>query len=329
MKRIGNIFGKIVDIENLMKAHKNARKDKSFYAEVQRVDKEPMRYLEMVRKELIEKTYRVSEYDIFEKRCEDKVRKIYKLPYFPDRIVQWAIMLQIQERIDKHLIKNTYSAIPGRGIHKALLDVNRALKNYPEQTRYCVKLDVRKYYPSINQKILMVKLRKVIKCKETLEFIEKIVTSLPESEGIPIGSYLSQYFGNYYLSELDHYCKEKLKCKFYYRYMDDIVVLGATKEEVWKVFYEIKDFLEKDELEVKGNYKVFPVDIQGLDFVGYRFFRNRIIARKSIFKKLRKRMNFLREVKRTKKQESSFQSYNGWLKWTTCTEFKRRVLNEI
>lgn len=329
MKRLGNIFEKITSISNLIEAHTNARRDKSFYTEVKMVDMDPGKYAYQIQQMLIEKKYTVSKYDIFEKQCDNKLRKIYKLPYFPDRIVQWAIMLKIQERLDKHLIAQTYSAIPGRGIHMALRNVDKALKSDIEGTRYCLKLDVNKYYPSINQERLMKKLERVIKCKDTLELISLIVHSLPADEGIPIGSYLSQYFGNYYLSDLDHYCKEKLGCKHYHRYMDDIIVLGNTKEELWEVFYKIKAHLESDSLKIKDNYKVFPVDSKGIDFIGYRFFRNRIIARKSIYKKMKKRMNFLRKIKRTKRQECSYQSYNGWLRWTTCTNLKRRLSDEI
>lgn len=322
MKRLTNIFHKIISIDNLLEAHRNARKDKSFYSEVQKVDKDPVFYCNQIQEMLINKTYKVSEYEIFEKQCDHKVRKIYKLPYFPDRIIQWALMLQIQERIDTHLIEQTYSAIKGRGIHKALLHINKALKN-KEDTKYCLKIDVKKYYPNINQEILSKKMRKIIKCKDTLALLDQYITSLPANEGIPIGSYLSQYFGNYYLSELDHYCKEILKCKYYYRYMDDIVILDSSKERLWFIFKELEEKLKEEKLKIKENYKVFPLD-SGLDFVGYRFFRNRIVARKSIYKKMKKRLNFLIKVKRTKNQECSYQSYKGWLKWTTCENLKRR-----
>lgn len=329
MKRIGNIFKDVVSIENILHAHKNARKDKSFYTDVQMVDSDPEFYAKEIQKRLLGNEYQVSAYTIFERQCGEKLRKIYKLPYFPDRIVQWAIMLQIQNRLDKHFIAHTYSAIPGRGIHLAVRNVNKELKHDPQGTRYCLKLDVNKYYPSIDQDRLMEKLCRVIKCSETLSLIKKIVSSLPKASGIPIGSYLSQYFGNYYLSDLDHYCKEKLVCKYYHRYMDDIVIFGDSKEYLWKVFYAIKAHLSTDGLTIKSNYKIFPIDSEGLDFVGYRFFRNRTIARKRIYKKLRKRMSFLSKVKRTKNQECSYQSYNGWLKWTTCSKLKRRLENEI
>ena len=111
--------------------------------------------------------------------------------------------------------------------------------------------------------------------------------------------------------------------------MDDIVIFGDSKEYLWKVFCAIKEHLNNDKLTIKPNYKIFPIDLEGLDFVGYRFFRNRTIARKRIYKKLRKRMSFLSKVKRTKNQECSYQSYNGWLKWTTCSKLKRRLENEI
>ena len=120
MKRYDHLFEKICDIENLRKAHKNAKKGKGWYKEVQEIDKDPDKYLEQIQEMLINHTYRTSEYEVFYKDDGKKKRKIYKLPYFPDRICQWAILQVIEPCIINNLTTDTYSAIPDRGIHKAL-----------------------------------------------------------------------------------------------------------------------------------------------------------------------------------------------------------------
>lgn len=96
------------------------------------------------------KTYKTSEYEIFEKQEGNKLRKIYKLPYFPDRICQWAIIQVIEPYLLRTLTDDTYSALPNRGVERARKKVVRALKTDVEGTEWCLKIDVKKYYPSIN-----------------------------------------------------------------------------------------------------------------------------------------------------------------------------------
>lgn len=100
--------------------------------------------------------------------------------------------------------------------------------------------------------------------------------------GVPIGNYLSQYFANLYLSELDHLCKEELKCKFYYRYADDIVILSDDKDFLHKVLIYIKLYVHTIGLKVKDNYQIYPVDSRGINFVGYVFYHTHTLIRKSI-----------------------------------------------
>lgn len=97
--------------------------------------------------------------------------------------------------------------------------------------------------------------------------------------GVPIGNYLSQYFANLYLSELDHLCKEELKCKFYYRYVDDIVILSNDKDFLHKVLIYIKLYVNTIGLKVKDNYQIYPVDSRGINFVGYVFYHTHTLIR--------------------------------------------------
>ena len=214
MKRIGNIFEKIIDIDNLRRAYKRSRRGKTKLRLVKEVDKDSEKYLAEIQKSLIDKTYKTSKYKIFKLIERGKEREICNLPYYPDRIVHWALMYQIEPIFRRLLIYDTYAALPEKGTHKALRRLHKFMQD-KEETKYCLKLDVRKYYNSVDKEILKQMLRKHIKCKNTLWLLDEIIDSYPN--GIPIGNYTSQYFGNFYLSEFDHWLKEEKHIKYYFK----------------------------------------------------------------------------------------------------------------
>ena len=313
MKRYGHLYEKITDIENLKTAHINARKGKTFYKEVKMVDKNPEYYAKEISNMLINKTYKVSDYEVFERIDKGKKRQISKLPYYPDRIVQWAILQQINFIFEKSFIYDTYSSIPGRGMHFGLKRVKNAMKD-KYNTKYCLKIDVKKYYPHIKHIILKEKLRRKIKDPDLLWLLNVIIDSY--SPGIPIGNYLSQYFANYYLTFFDRYCKEHLKIKHYFRYMDDIVILHKNKKYLHWLKKHFDWWLEKElELKIKSNWQVFPAHKRGIDFLGYRIFGDFILLRNSTKRRMVKKMKKISKHNIvSNKDNSSIQSYKGWLK---------------
>lgn len=146
MKRHGDIYDKICTIENLREAHRNARKDKLFYAEVKMVDSDPDKYLKQIQEMLINGTYEVSEYQVSIINDKGKERCLAKLPYFPDRIIQWAVMLQIEHTFMEVFCAHTCASIKERGISKALKLLRGYLEDVPG-TQYCLKVDISKFYP--------------------------------------------------------------------------------------------------------------------------------------------------------------------------------------
>lgn len=138
--------------------------------------------------------------------------------------------------------------------------------------------------------------------------------------GIPIGNYVSQYDGNFNLSALDHWLKEEKGIKYYFRYMDDMVILNGSKEELHKLKREIDDFLAQNLKQVvKHNWQVFPSKVRGIDFVGYRFFGEYTLLRKSTCKTFKKKMLAISKKREnnmspTYSEWCSFNSYMGWLK---------------
>ena len=293
MKRYGNLYSQIYDMENLRLAHKNAQKGKGWYKEVKMVNANPDYYLKILHESLMNKTYNTSEYETFVKNDSGKERLIYKLPYFPDRICQWAILQVIEPMLLKNFIPDTFSVIPGKGIHVALHRVEDAIQNDVVGTQYCLKIDAKKFYPSINHDILKQKYRRLFKDKDLLWLLDEIIDSTPGDTGIPIGNYISQYSGNFYFSQFDHWIKENKHIKHYFRYMDDIVIFGKSKEELHQLRKDIDVYFRtKMKLKIKENWQIFPTFVRGVDFVGYRTFLNYKLLRKSTCK------NFKRRTKR-------------------------------
>jgi len=331
MKRIGYLYEKIYDMNNLKLAHKNARKGKSYYKDVQMVNGNEEYYLKKIQDMLINKTYKNSPYEIFKVWDKTKEREIYKLPYYPDRIIQWALLQVIEPILLKKLTVNTFSSIKNRGIHQGLIKIKKVLKD-KENTQYCLKFDIRHYYPSINHNILKDNYIRIFKDKNLLWLIDEIIDSVEmcEGTGIPIGNYLSQWSANIYLSSFDHWLKETKHCKYVFRYMDDVVILSESKEQLHCLLNEIRDYLSVIKLELKCNYQIFPVDVRGIDFLGYRIFRNYTLLRKSTCMNFKRKMNKIRKKStRTKSDECTIQSYLGWLKWCNSYRLKQKYLKGL
>ena len=326
MKRYGNLYSKIYDIENIRLAHANARKGKTYYSEVKLVDSNQEFYFNKIHLMLKDKTFINSEYEVFTRVFNKKEREIYKLPYFPDRIIHHCIMQILEPIWRKTLIRNTFSSIKGRGIYDGFKRLKKSLLDI-ENTQYCLKLDIKKFYPSINHTVLKNVIRKKIKCKDTLWLLDTIIDSV---KGVPIGNYLSQYFGNLVLSKLDHLIKEKLKIKYYFRYCDDLVLLNKSKKLLHHVFNKIRIYCNKIHLSIKKNYQVFCVKDRGISFLGYRFFHRFILARKNIVNNFKRKIKSIIKTWTTlpnTKVINSLMSYYGWLKHGSCYNLMFKYMN--
>ncbi|MGV8094488.1 MAG: reverse transcriptase domain-containing protein [Mangrovibacterium sp.] len=317
MKRINNLFERIYCIENLQMADTIARKGKLKQPGVIQHDRHRDENIQKLHEILKDKTYRTSEYTTFT-IFEPKERLIFRLPYFPDRITHHAVMNVLEPIFVSTFTVNTYSCIKGRGIHGAAAAVKKALKDV-ENTQYCLKLDIKKFYPSIDHAILKQLLRRKIKDNDLLWLLDEIIDS---TDGLPIGNYLSQYFANYYLTFFDHWMKENKRVHYYFRYADDIVILSSSKPYLHALFSEIRTFLDVNlKLTIKQNYQVFPVAARGIDFIGYVFYHTHTLLRKNIKK------NFARMLSKNR-NEKSIASYNGWAAHCNSKNLLKKLLHE-
>jgi retron-type reverse transcriptase len=321
MKRHGNLFEQIVNLDNLLLAHYNARKGKTHYSEVQQVDKDPIHYCQQIQNMLINNNYIISEYRN-KTITEPKERLIYILPYYPDRIIQHAILQIIGPIFERTFIHTSYAARKNKGLHEASYKLREYLQD-TTNTQYFLKFDIKKFYPSIDHQILKEKISNKIKCKETLNILFHIIDST--DSGIPIGNYISQYFGNIYLNDFDHYLKEKLKCKYYIRYCDDGIILSKCKEWLIKIKSCIINNLNVIKLKLHSKTFIASTSV-GVDFLGYIHFHQ--------YNKLRKhiKLNMIREVNNPSHNHiQSLSSYYGWCTHANTKQLlqKYNILNRI
>jgi retron-type reverse transcriptase len=317
MKRKNNLYQRICSIENLQLADSIARKGKQNQPGVIEHDKRREQNINDLHDILIDKTYKTSEYTTFI-IYEPKEREIFRLPYFPDRIVHHAVMNILEPIFVSTFTADTYSCIKKRGIHAAAAAVKSALKD-TAGTKFCLKLDIKKFYPNVNHEVLKQLLRRKIKDRDLLWLLDGIIDS---ADGLPIGNYLSQYFANFYLTYFDHWIKEEKHVGYYFRYADDMVILSDSKPYLHQLLSDLTIHLqEKLKLTVKENYQIFPVDARGIDFVGYVFLHSHVLLRKSIKK------SFARMLSRNKNPQS-IASYKGWAKHCNSNHLIKKLLHE-
>ncbi len=315
MKRINNIYQNICSIDNLRAADKKARKNKGGQYGIQVYDRNPETNLLLLNESLINKTFQTSQYTTFTV-LEPKERIVFRLPYYPDRIVHHAIMIHLERMFVSTLTTDTYSCIKGKGIHVALNAVKAALKD-ELGTKYCLKIDIKKFYPSVDHMILKSLIRKKIKDIDLLWLLDGIIDSAP---GLPIGNYLSQYLANFYLAYFDHWLKEVKKVKYYFRYADDIVILSEHKQYLHQMLSEMRAYLITElKLSIKDNYQVFPVEARGIDFLGYVIRHRYVRMRKSI------KQRFAQAIYKGS-SNSSIASYKGWAKHANTKHLLKKLL---
>ena len=307
-------------MDNLKLAHRMARKDKALYKEVQMVNSDEDYYLWKIQKLLKERKYFINadDYTVSTIRDKTKSRELWKLKYYPHRIIQWAIMLQLEKIFENLFCDFVCASVKNRGGNRVMKLMDEYMKD-EEWTKYCLKIDIQKFYPSINHRILKRLLRKKFKDKDLLAILDMIIDSFPWKFGVPIWSYLSQFLANFYLAYFDHWMKEVLKCDYVIRYMDDIVVLGWSKKRLRYVYKRMKAYLGWNlGLKIKSNYQIFPTDVRWIDFVGYRYFHGYRLLRKRTCKRMKKKLrncHWKKDHDRdlSEKERCRINSYAGWL----------------
>lgn len=264
-------------------------------------------------------------------------QRIIIVPSMREQIVHHMIINILQPIFMKSMYEHSYGSIPGRGAHSAKKRVEKWIRTGGRDVKYCLKMDIRKYFDSVPHGILKKKMSDLVKDPEFLRVLHEIADAVPGEKGMPIGFYTSQWFANWYLTDLDHFIKEQLNAKYYIRYMDDMVIFGSNKRKLHQIRQAVEQYLNEElGLELKDNWQVFLFDFTGkdgvrrgrdLDFMGFRFYRDKTVLRKTLLlKTTRKARKIGKKTKRTIYDTRQMLSYLGWIDCTdTYNMYKKRI----
>ncbi len=307
MKRAKNLLPQIVDIKNLLYAFWKAQRGKSYKQEIIEYRKHLMPNLLTLQSEIRNAEVEVGDYHYF--TIYDPKERIICAASFKERVLHHAIMNIAHKAFEDFQIYDSYATRAGKGTYAAL---ERA-STFSRKSNWYLKLDIRKYFDSIDHDILSNLLDRRFKERNLKKIFIDIIQSYEcaAGRGLPIGNLTSQYFANFYLAFLDIYIKEKLKVNYYVRYMDDMIIWHDNKEKLKVIKEDISNYLEtKLRLRLKISF-INKVD-HGVSFLGYRVFRN--------YKKLN-----LRSKKRFKKKMIAYYDklMNG--EWTQ-NEYRNHVI---
>lgn len=307
MKRYGWLYEKAFTKDNIKIAIHKASKGKRKRKGVQRILADEDFYVDEIYEMMQTQSFKPSSYTKFSIKdpSSGKIRDLCKPRFYPDHIVHWCIYMQLYPIIEPKLIKNTYSSLKGRGQIYGQKRIKKQLRN-KHDTKYYMKVDIKKFYPSIDTDLLEDMLRNIIKDPKMLSLIHDILSL---EKGLPIGMILSQLLANFYLCDVD----AQLNSKYMNRYADDMVKFFSSKREAHKEIKHLSLLLAEKHLTLKGNYQVYKLDKEMLDFMGFRFNHDKIILRRRIL------INTNRDVLNWQKCKSyhnacSIMSHMGYIK---------------
>ena len=338
MKSYNHLFEEFNSKENARKAIHTSSKGKRMRRDVQRyLDAGPdvIQNVQAYARSFKNKPHEPVEiYDGIKR----KKRKII-VPRYSEQIIHHMAVAVLQPIFERGMYEHSYASIPGRGAHKGKKHIEKWIRHDPKNCKYILKMDIHKFFDSIPHDILLKKLKAIIHDERFFLVLKEIISVT--DEGLPLGFYTSQWLANWYLQSLDHYIKEELRAAHYVRYMDDMVVFGSNKRKLHKIRKNIDDYLRQElGLRLKENWQVYRFDYtdqngrqrgRDLDYMGFRFYRNRTTIRRSIMlKATRKAKRVAAKSKPTIYDIRQTLSYMGWISCTdTYQMFKERIAPHV
>jgi len=318
-----DLYSEVISLKNLILAWKKARKGKTKKYYVKEFEENLAYNLKILYNELKTQTYKPKPLETFILR-DPKTRKISKSD-FRDRIVHHTLVRIIEPIFDKTFIYDNCANRRSKGNLFALKQFEkfqRKATNNLSKEAFCLKADIKHYFQEVDREVLLNILKRKIADEKVIWLIKNILynNSLSGkflSKSMPLGNLTSQFFANVYLNEFDFFVKQKLKIKYYIRYVDDFVILHNSKSqlEVWKI--QIDKFLkEKLKLELHPEKSKIINLSRGIDFVGFRNFYYYKLLRKRNIKNMKRKIELFnqRDISQEKFSEI-FQGWSAYAKW--------------
>lgn len=324
MKTHRRLWDQFISAENFDLAVKNAVRGKKSKSAINRFMKNRQENLAALRDMLERGTFTTSHYR--EKTVyEPKKRQIYILPFYPDHIVHHALINVLGPIWLKMFVADSYACIPGRGLYSA----SRRLMDFMRSYDYVVQCDIRKFYPNMDHKIMMDIIKRKIGDRRILALMENIVWSTGGDKNIPIGNLTSQWLGNVYLNELDHYVKQTLYWRGYIRYCDDFCFFGNDKRQLQDIAHQVENFLLAKLGLTFSKCNLQPTRL-GVDYLGYRHFKEFILVRKRTARRVKNRLvNIKIYNDKSERARGQIAAAHGWLKWANTYNYQKSVARYI
>jgi hypothetical protein len=292
MKRIGHLFNQVCSFESLTRSALRAARAKKTKTRVALFLQDVECEVIELEKELLSKSYRPRPYHTF--KITDPKERMICAADFRDRVVHHAVCRVLEPIFEQSLVIDTYACRRNKGPLQAVKRAQAFCRRY----KYFMKLDVHKYFDSVDHSVLKDQLRRKLKDPDLLwlldVFIDHPVPWTQPGKGIPIGNLTSQHFANFYLSGLDHLVKECLRIEGYVRYMDDMVLWADDKHALWDAASRIEVYLQHQLcLRIKdGSLYIAPIQ-QGLPFLGFRIFPGVIRIARRGWRRFRRKLESL------------------------------------
>lgn len=310
MKRVGYLYNRMLNKELIKQVIEDSAKGKHKRHDVQKALENINKTIDKVYDLVLNDSYvptkphNVTIYD----KSSNKQRVIGVVPFYPDGIMHRLVTEVMKPVLMRGMYAHSCASIPNRGNAHASRYLKKALK-HRTNSKYCAKLDIKQYYPSLKPKNVIKALSRKIKDKKFLDLVYRIISSNSEDqEGMIIGFYINQWLANFYLEPLDHAIIAMDGVVSYVRNMDDMILLGRNKKKLHHAVDTIRWMLRDMGLQLKENWQVFKVDSRGIDFVGYVFHHGYTTLRKRNFLKLTRQSRRLYKYKRNHKNISFHQA---------------------
>lgn len=340
MITFNNIDERLYDEAGLEEDFRKTAKGKRKKPQVQRVKQDLKKHKKILATQLRENTFTKTKHArevINEASCK-KTREVQKPSYLYEQPAHHAIIRALMPVLMRGMYDLSCGSIPNRGPHYGKRHIKKWIQNDTVNYKYVLKFDIRHFFDSVPHRRLKKALKKKIKDKVILKKVFAIIDSC--EKGLPIGYYSSQWFGNFYLTPLDHYIKEELHAVHMIRYMDDVVIFGRNKKELHKMRRDIDKYLTEElGLTMKGDWQVFRFDYTAkdgtrkgrpLDYMGFKFYRDKITVRKRILGRAKKKVNRIKQKgKVTWKDAASLLSRMGYIKHTDTYNYYLRHIKPI
>lgn len=255
-----------------------------------------------------------------------------------DRLVHQVVYDTLTEVLDRKFIFHSLSSRLEKGTHLGVSQLHQMIRKMSVNgTRpcYALKMDIRRFFDTVDHQVLKTILRKTIQDEDVLKITDMIIDSfkLGDNLGIPLGNVTSQLFANIYLHELDSFVKHTLKERYYIRYCDDFIILSNNEEHLKHLIISIQEFLAKKlKLELHPKKVILRKLTQGIDFVGYVLFEKHVLLRTQSKQRMKRRLkeayeSFLIGKTAAAPMDQKLQSYLGILSHANQHRLSQAIKN--